>query len=101
MKRFLECLQKTFEIVLIIFGLFLAYQVLLKILGGSWGAEQIITALVVFNLGLTFTLATVVFGMKSDVGHLTHQFRALATDFKQFQGQFQTMAADVKTILKK
>ncbi len=82
MTRFLEYLQKTFEVVLIIFGLFLAYQILLKILGGSWTTEQIITTLVVFNLGLTFTLGTLVFGMKSDINHLTHQFRSMAVDVK-------------------
>lgn len=98
MRRFLEYLQRTFEVGLIIFGLFLAYQILLKIIGGSWDTEQIITTLVMFNLGLTFTLGTVVFGMRSDMRHLTHQFRAMATDFKQFQGFFHALATDVKTI---
>lgn len=94
MTRFLDYVQKISEIILIIFGLFLAYQILLKIVGGSWDTEQIVTTFVVFNLGLTFTLATVVFAMKSDLKHLTHQFRSLATDFKQ-------LATDVRVHSKK
>lgn len=94
MTGFLEYVQKISEVILIIFGLFLAYQVFLKIIGGSWDTEQIVTTFVVFNLGLTFTLATVVFGMKSDLKHLTHQFRSLAADFKQ-------LSADVRLHSKK
>ena len=44
------------DLVLILFGLFLAYQILLKIFGGSWQTESLIIALLIFNLGLTWKL---------------------------------------------
>ncbi|MAG01831.1 hypothetical protein CMI42_00690 [Candidatus Pacearchaeota archaeon] len=45
------------DILLIILGLILAYQLILKILGGSWQTEAIIIGLLMMNLGLTWKLA--------------------------------------------
>ncbi len=44
------------DILLILLGLFIAYQLLRAILGGSWQTESIIIALLIFNLGLTWRL---------------------------------------------
>ena len=44
------------DIILILFGLFLAYQIFLKIIGGSWQTEAIMIALLIFNLGLTWKI---------------------------------------------
>ena len=45
-----------FDILLILFGLFIAYQLLRAILGGSWQTETLIIALLVFNLSITWKL---------------------------------------------
>lgn len=45
------------DIILILLGLFIAYQLLRAILGGSWQTESIIIALLIFNLGLTWRLS--------------------------------------------
>lgn len=45
------------DILLILFGLFLAYQLLRAIFGGSWQTEAIIIALLIFNLGLTWKIS--------------------------------------------
>ena len=47
-----------FDILLILFGLFIAYQLLRKILGGSWQTESLIIALLVFNLGIIWKMNT-------------------------------------------
>ncbi len=44
------------DIILILLGLFIAYQLLKSILGGSWETESLIIALLIFNLGLTWRL---------------------------------------------
>jgi len=44
------------DILLILLGLLIAYQLLKKILGGSWEAESLIIALIIFNLGLTWRI---------------------------------------------
>jgi len=45
------------DIVLVLLGLFIAYQLLVAILGGSWETESLIIALVIFNLGLTWRIS--------------------------------------------
>jgi len=51
-------------------GIFIAYQLLRAILGGSWQIETIIIALLIFNLGLTWKLS-----LKLE-GHMNwHKFR--------------------------
>ena len=44
------------DIILILLGLFIAYQLIKAILGGSWQTESLIIALIIFNLGLTWKL---------------------------------------------
>ena len=46
------------DILLVLFGLFLAYQLLLAIFGGSWQSEALIIGLLFFNLGLTWKLGS-------------------------------------------
>lgn len=45
------------DILLILFGLFIAYQLLRAILGGSWQTEGLIIGIVMFNLALTWKLS--------------------------------------------
>ncbi|MEK6880926.1 MAG: hypothetical protein AABY22_15000 [Nanoarchaeota archaeon] len=44
------------DILLILLGLFIAYQIIKAIFGGTWEIEDIILALLIFNLGLTWKL---------------------------------------------
>ena len=52
------------DILLVLLGLFIAYQILKAIFGGSWETESIIISLLIFNLGWTYRLS-----MKID-GHM-------------------------------
>ncbi len=45
------------DIILILLGLFIAYQIIRKIVGGSWQTESLIISLLIFNLGLTWRLS--------------------------------------------
>ena len=88
--------EKTFKIIetaltvaLFIFGLFIIYQILKKIFGGSWATEGIIISLLMFNLGLTFTIifkleksSVKLARLSSDHSHLENQFKSLVSDFK-------------------
>jgi len=49
-------LQKIFNWLLLLFALFIIFQILRKIFGGSWGLEELVTALLVMNLGATLAL---------------------------------------------
>ena len=61
---------KWVDVLLILLGLFIAYQLLRAIFGGSWQTEAIIISLLIFNLGLTWKLS-----LKLE-GHINwHKFR--------------------------
>lgn len=82
-KKIFETLQTILIIFLSIFGLFIAYQIILKITGHSWETEDIIITMLFFNIGLTFTIAFNLVQLKSDHNHLSKQFYCLAKDFKE------------------
>ncbi len=75
-------IEKVIVTFLVIFGLFLLFQIVKKMFGGSWTTEDIILGLLVFNLGCLFTVGILVAQLKSDHSHLKGQFKSLATDFK-------------------
>ncbi len=62
--------EKLLEILLVLFGIFLLIQILRKIIGGSWGTEDIIIALLIFNIGCTFTIGIMLAQLRSDHDHL-------------------------------
>lgn len=82
-KKIIDKIQWVLIILLIIFGLFIAYQLIRKILGGSWSTENIIIALLMFNIGLTFTITISHTKLNSDYQHLERRFSYLARDFKE------------------
>ena len=49
---------KVIDLLLILLGIIIAYQIVKKILGGSWQTEGVIIALLIFNLGLLWKLNT-------------------------------------------
>ncbi len=47
-----DWLDKIWRILLIIFAIYIIYQLFRVLLGGSWEFEEIIIALLILNLGL-------------------------------------------------
>ena len=80
MKKIIENVLIT---LLIIFGFFIVYQIIKRILGGSWTTEDIIISLLIFNLGCIFTIGLSLARLTSAHNHLSNQFKSLANDFKQ------------------
>jgi len=84
MKKDIEKrIENIVIVILIIFGLFIAYQIIKSIFGWSWSTEDIIISLLIFNLGCVFTIGLVLAKLRSDHNHLVSQFRSLADDFKK------------------
>jgi len=82
-KKIIDYFVSILIIILILFGTFIIYQLIRKILGGSWTTENIIIALLIFEIGLTFTIAVSLARLISDHNHLKGQFCSLAKDFKE------------------
>ena len=99
---FNEKFRKGLEIFLIFFGLLIIYQIIKKIFGGSWTMEEIILTLVVFNIGITFTvgftLGINVVELKSDLNHLKEQFRSFVNDFKKLSSDFINLSNNFKNL---
>ena len=73
---------KFFEILIFLFGIFLIYQILRIVFGGSWTIEELILALLIFVVGAVFTIVIMLVELKSDHKHLKNQFKCLARDFR-------------------
>ncbi|MFH1591609.1 MAG: hypothetical protein ABIC95_06825 [archaeon] len=75
-------LIKILTWTLIVYILFVVYQILRALFGGSWSTESIIIALVIANLGYTFLLTN---KLEKHLGmHAVwdKQFSSLCKDFK-------------------
>ncbi len=94
-------LVKIIEIITVLFGLFILFQIIRKVLGGSWGTENIILGLVVLNTGCIFTIAFILARLISDHNHLKDQFRCMARDFKALTKDFRKMTIDFINVEKK
>jgi len=81
-KEIIEAVQIILMILIIIFGLFILYQIILKIFGGSWETENLIIGLLMINISLTFALSISLTKLRSDHNYLLNQFKNLASDFK-------------------
>ncbi len=73
-KKLIDKIEFIAIILLIIFGLFIAYQIILKIFGGSWATEDIIVALLIFVIGFVFTIALNLVKLNLKHDHLEKQF---------------------------
>lgn len=82
MAQKLQWAEKVMVIFLIIFGLYLLFQIVRKIVGGSWTAEDVILGILFFNSGAIFTIGIMLAQLRSDHNHLNSQFKSLAEDFK-------------------
>lgn len=80
----------VFKVIIIIFGGYIAYQLVRMIFGGSWSTEDLIAALLVLNISVTFSLARRLESLSSEVRHLRSSFQALAADFKTLKKDYDS-----------
>ncbi|MBU3913432.1 MAG: hypothetical protein KKE50_05055 [Nanoarchaeota archaeon] len=75
MAKALRVLEIAVYIFLIIFSVFIIYQLVLKILGGSWETQDIIVALVVLLLGLVFNITIKQVKFEARFNYMANDFR--------------------------
>lgn len=79
-------IKEIFISIIVIFtailGLFIVYQIIKIIIGGSWRGEDIILTILIFNTSAVFSIVYTLATIKSDLKHLSKKFDYLATDFK-------------------
>ena len=70
-------------IIVSLLSLYIAFQLFLKIIGGSWVLESVIMGLIMVNITVSITTMMIVVGLKADHRFLQRQFTSLALDFKE------------------
>lgn len=109
-----EALITIAETIVITLGIFVAYQILRKVLGGSWASEDIMTTVLTLNATATFAMFALVVSMtrsiarfNSDTKYLTKDIRELRidlrelkTDFKNYTEKLNDLSTDLKLHLK-
>jgi len=83
MAKLSEIIKILFYILLLLFAIFMIYQIIIKILGGSWETQDIIVALLVLMMGFLFNITVKVTKLESNFNNLKNSFCSLAKDFKQ------------------
>lgn len=78
-----EISRITAYILLIIFAVFIIYQIIIKILGGSWELQDIVIALLVLIIGFLFNLTIKLTKLESDFNNIKSSFCNMAKDFKE------------------
>jgi hypothetical protein len=82
LEALMRKLEQILKVFLTLFGAYLLYQIIKKMMGGSWSVEELILGLIIFNIGATFTIGMMIVQVKAGLKHLTRQFSSLAQDFK-------------------
>jgi methyl-accepting chemotaxis protein len=77
--------DKIFWWGMILFSLFVLYQLIRNILGVSWELEAILVAVVMGNLGVSVTNLREIHTLKREFKHYKVSHQSLAKDFKEFR----------------
>lgn len=77
-----DIIDKILTLFLIIFGIFLIYQTILFLIGGSWEFESIIVGLLVLLITFMFKINTKIDTHLGEFKQFKISFKALAKDFK-------------------
>lgn len=96
MKKALDIIQLIITILLIIFGLFILYQIILKISGGSWGKEDIIISMLIFSIGLTIATALNLIKFNIDYNYFKKYMHKFVNDSKEFNKKIYNDLIDIK-----
>lgn len=62
--------------------------------------DSIILAILMLNVGLSFTLSIAYATLRSDTRHLNGKFNALATDFKSFRSEMTDFKQEMLSLKK-
>ncbi len=99
MAKALDIIQVILIIFLIVFGIFILYQIIRKILGGSWDNETIIISLLIFNISFTIAIALNLIKFNTDYNYFKKYMHNFAKDFREFKEKMSEKLNDIKSKL--
>ena len=89
MVNFKKVLAIIFYIVLILFAVFIIYQIIIKIIRGSWETQDLVIALLILIIGFVFNLTIKLTKLETNFNNLRTSFCKLAKDFKRYSSLTQ------------
>ncbi len=92
--------NRWFYYGMILFGLFILYQIIRNILGGSWGAEAFIAALVILNLSICFNNSKELAAHKAEFREFKRSMQEMTKDFKEFRKETQNHFSRLNHLMK-
>ncbi len=91
-----EIFKALLLVFLVLFSLIVIYQLLLKILGGSWTFEDIIMSLGVIIITTLFMIAGFLISLSRTVGRLEERFTNLKGSFFHLADDFKDLKDNLK-----
>src|SRR3989344_2957096 len=76
--------ERIIEIILVLSGLFIAYQLIRAILGGSWQTETLVITLLVFNLGISWKINSGLWKLNSKFENILDGIKVKTVKINQF-----------------
>lgn len=99
LRKIIDVIQLILIIFSIIFGLFILYQVILKVLGGSWTTEAIIISFLFLLISIVFTIALNQIRFSVDYNYLKKYIYNFVKDFREFKEKMSEELKDIKSKL--
>ncbi len=87
-KRLFDIISRIFFIVAIVLGIIAIYQILRYLLGGSWGVEGLVVALLISNISLTVYIARDMSALKTEVKYLRRDIDHIRRDLDRLTQMF-------------
>lgn len=81
-RKVIDILEIIIYLFLIGLAIFIIYQLIRKILGGSWETPDIMVALLIMTIGIVFNTALKLSKVETRLNNLSKGFHCLAGDFK-------------------
>lgn len=88
-SRISEVVETLVIILLIIFGIFIAYQLLNFLLGGSWNVEDILISLNILVITSLFVVVGFIINMSRVMGRTENSLRGMKRQFSNLTKDFK------------
>lgn len=88
-RRLINILEIIIYILLILFSIFITYQLVIKIFGGRWETQDIVITLLVLMFGVLFNIAIRQIRLETDFKHQRRSFFYLSRDVKTLSDDFK------------
>ena len=93
-------LLRSLQLLAILFGLFLLYQAVRYLLGGSWNLDDVLLGFLFLDLTLVMTALIMLAKLSTHYGYLARDMRGMKKDVSLFMKKMDRHDADLTHLVK-